>query len=300
MNKIDLGLITSLLNTKNIEKISLSPKNQDQEPLTFYRSSSISANYADDFGYQWNELTGDYRYTSNRHFAQFLRLGLPLKEFKNKLVLDAGCGMGRLVDFYIESAKLVVGVELSDAILSASRNLLRYKNFVPLQSTIDNLPCKSNSFDIVYSWGVVHHTVSPQNTLQELWRVVKPGGLLVVWVYPDNPWYRKRSLLNFFLSDKSTHEMSELSNSITNLLHHTSKVYPKAIPILNSSLCCTLKEDRETTKLYLYDGLGPEYHHLLDKDFFSSLNLKDLDKILFGSTLLTSFPGLTVSMHKKN
>ena len=57
----------------------------------------------------------------------------------------------------------------------------------------ENLPFKENEFDAIYSWGVIHHSADTQNCLDEIYRVLKPGGFAKIMVY------HKYSLVGFML-----------------------------------------------------------------------------------------------------
>ena len=126
------------------------------------------------------------------------------------------------------------------------------------------MPLLDNSFDFVYSWGVLHHTQDPAKTLAEMWRVLKPGGTLAIWVYARNPWFLKRSLLVKYYSLLNENQMlyfSEFLTSISHTLQLTSQGY---LDMLKSDLCYTVKNTKEYTNHILYDGLGPGFHYLLD------------------------------------
>lgn len=52
----------------------------------------------------------------------------------------------------------------------------------------ENLPFANNEFDIVYSWGVLHHTPNTERAFQEVYRVLKPGGYLKGMIYHIPSW----------------------------------------------------------------------------------------------------------------
>jgi len=62
---------------------------------------------------------------------------------------------------------------------------------VPVQGDMESLPFQKETFDFVYSYGVLHHLPDPRAGLGELVRVMKPGGLLALYVYED---FQTRSL----------------------------------------------------------------------------------------------------------
>ncbi|MBK9249262.1 MAG: class I SAM-dependent methyltransferase [Ignavibacteria bacterium] len=50
----------------------------------------------------------------------------------------------------------------------------------------ENMPFDDNSFDAVYSFGVIHHTPNIQKTIEETYRILKPGGQAIISVYNRN------------------------------------------------------------------------------------------------------------------
>ena len=238
-------------------------------PFYYLKSLKGLPSYADDFGFQWTQLYDDYRKDRYKHLDQFLRLGVNPELLSGKDCLDVGCGLGRLSEICLGRAKLVFGVDLSAAVLEAAR-LIRSEKFIPVQASADQMPLKDNSFDFVYCWGVLHHTQNPSTTLRELWRVLKPGGTLAIWVYARNPSYLKRSLLAKYFSSLDEHEMLKFANALTALSHTCQLTSSTFLNMLASDLCFSVKNTKEYTRHILYDGLGPMFHYLLDSQWFNN------------------------------
>jgi 2-polyprenyl-3-methyl-5-hydroxy-6-metoxy-1,4-benzoquinol methylase len=139
----------------------------------------------DRFGYEW----AHYAQILPESRAQLQRwLGsTPLASFKDKRVLDVGCGMGRNPYWYLqEGASEVVAADIDQGSLTAARqNLGPFKNArVEELSAYDLDPAKlGGSFDRVTCIGVLHHLVDPPAALQRMWSCVKPGGELILWCY---------------------------------------------------------------------------------------------------------------------
>ena len=104
-----------------------------------------------------------------------------LEDFVGKSVLDCGCGEGQHIDFIAPYAKKVVGVDLNTAELARRRNS-HHGNVEILEGDIATFKYPE-WFDIVYCVGVVHHTDNPDWTFQNLARLCKPGGRLIIWCY---------------------------------------------------------------------------------------------------------------------
>jgi 2-polyprenyl-3-methyl-5-hydroxy-6-metoxy-1,4-benzoquinol methylase len=151
--------------------------------------------YAASFGYQWHQYQKTQLDTDNDKFReqewQFLmKTALRPEDLKGKLVLDVGCGMGRFAEVATRWGARVVGVDLSLAAEVAAKNLAD-RDFVAMQADVFALPFAPESFDVIYSIGVLHHTPDCEAAVKALEKYLKPGGLLVVWLYSGyNKWYR--------------------------------------------------------------------------------------------------------------
>jgi len=113
------------------------------------------------------------------------RIGFDEGQLKDKLVLDAGCGSGRLLAVVRSHGGLAVGLDYTVAIDEAAKNLWPDKNVRLVQGDILKPPFKQDSFDFAFSNGVLHHTPDPPRAFSCVASLVKPGGMVSVWVYPD-------------------------------------------------------------------------------------------------------------------
>jgi len=102
-----------------------------------------------------------------------------------RLILDAGSGLGREVINFAKAASgsLVVGIEFSDCAVNASKNISGIPNAFMLQGDILAMPFKDESFDLVFSEGVLHHTPNPHEAFRRCCKVLKAGGEIAFYVY---------------------------------------------------------------------------------------------------------------------
>lgn len=113
-------------------------------------------------------------------FAEF-------EKWKGKEVLEIGCGIGTdSINFARHGAKLTI-IELSESSLNITKQ--RFQVF-GLQATFIRANAEHLSFyvnkehfDLVYSFGVIHHTPRPQAVIAEIDKVLKPGGELRLMLY---------------------------------------------------------------------------------------------------------------------
>ncbi len=143
---------------------------------------------ASSFGWEWQHFTQE----DERYGEQMLGWIDPVKAefFKDKIVLDGGCGKGRHMQLAAEwGAKDVVGIDLSDAVESAFASTKGSENMHVVQADLCKLPLK-RVFDYAYTIGVIHHLQDPSVGFRSLASKIKPGGYFSVWVYgaENNKW----------------------------------------------------------------------------------------------------------------
>lgn len=118
-----------------------------------------------------------------KEFRHVLKGVLPIGEFEDQVVLDAGCGQGRFSYFaHKYGATTVVAFDLGEQTLLAQKNLKGKENVHIVQASIYNPPFKA-VFDIIFSIGVIHHLPKPEKGFRKLFTLVKEGGKLFIWVY---------------------------------------------------------------------------------------------------------------------
>jgi SAM-dependent methyltransferase len=138
------------------------------------------------FGWEWK----NYVEMHPEYEDQFLDWIWPTRPefFEDKLVLDAGCGIGRHTHYAASyGARDVVAIDLSAAIETAYHNVGDLPNVHVVQADIYHPPFRrpaaGGPFEFVYSIGVLHHLPDPRAGFESLLRFVKPGGSIFGWVY---------------------------------------------------------------------------------------------------------------------
>ena len=128
-----------------------------------------------------------YRYTTQ----PFMQSLIGFDSFPGGRVLEVGCGLGTDLLQFARGGADVVGVDLSSQSLSlADRHFRVYDlpgNF--LRSDAENMPFPDSAFDVVYSFGVLHHVPDTQRAIDECYRVLKPGGRLILMLYNSRSWH---------------------------------------------------------------------------------------------------------------
>lgn len=132
------------------------------------------------FYYEWSHYNGQLG-DEKKIFLEETQIAE--KEWAGKLVLDAGCGMGRFTKVALELGAEVVAIDLSESIIRTKELSKMYDRLHVLQTDLLSLPFQEKIFDIVYSQGVIHHTPQPEKAFFNLAQLLRPGGILTVWVY---------------------------------------------------------------------------------------------------------------------
>ncbi len=107
-----------------------------------------------------------------------------LAELEGTRVLDLGCGFGRHMYVASEAGAEVVGIDLSGGVDLARRNNAQHPRCHVVQGSIFDRPLRDGIFDIVWSFGVLHHLPDPAAGFRAIVGFAKPaGGLVAIWVY---------------------------------------------------------------------------------------------------------------------
>jgi 2-polyprenyl-3-methyl-5-hydroxy-6-metoxy-1,4-benzoquinol methylase len=114
--------------------------------------------------------------------------GMKPNTWKNKWVLDAGCGHGIASMALLKSGANVVGLDITEGV-DQCRAFVEKKKLDPnhrlnlVQASIEHLPFAPEIFDAIYSNGVLHHTPSTKKSFVNLAKLLKKNGLYFVWFY---------------------------------------------------------------------------------------------------------------------
>jgi SAM-dependent methyltransferase len=112
------------------------------------------------------------------HFAEFAR-------WRDRDVLEIGCGVGTDTVRFARAGARVTAVDLTDTAVALTRRHLETEGLdgVVRQADAEDLPFADSSFDLVYSWGVLHHTPDTKRAVREVARVLRPNGEARVMLY---------------------------------------------------------------------------------------------------------------------
>ena len=127
------------------------------------------------------ELVEEHRYKKEWHIPA----AAGFAQSKNLRVLEVGCGLGTDGAQFAKAGAKYTGIDLTEAAVQLAKR--RFELF-DLPGTFrvadaEHLDFPDNSFDIVYSHGVLHHTPDTASAIREIHRVLRPGRKAVVMLY---------------------------------------------------------------------------------------------------------------------
>jgi len=136
----------------------------------------------------------------------------------NKHVLDVGCGTGRWTKYAAKHAATVDAIDPSKAIEAAAILLSKCNNVRLSQASVSGLPFADNSFDFVFSLGVLHHIPDTELAMQQCVAKLKPGGYFLTYLYysfDNRNWLFKGV---FLLSDVLRHFIARFPDALKNIV----------------------------------------------------------------------------------
>ena len=216
----------------------------------------VTDQHLESFGFQWTRFNVAHE---DEDKATFLaKTGVSPDSLRGLSVLDAGCGGGRYTLLCGSAGALVTATDHSRAVDKAAELCRHLPNTRFLQADLKQLPLPENSFDFVFSIGVMHHDASTQAVFQAVARLVRPGGRLSVWLYRRNQWWQE--IINSTLRAVTT----RLPTPVLLPLCHLGAILggtPLINRTLNKIVCFSAHPCYENRVCDTWDWWAPQYQH---------------------------------------
>lgn len=211
---------------------------------------------ADQTFYRWNKSL----HSSRAPFANIFNY----ERYRGSNVLEVGCGMGFMSMNWSKQGARVVAADLNPVAVRQTRhrfNLYDVQGSV-VQMDAEHLPYQDQSFSYCYSWGVIHHTPGIQLAINEMYRLLKPGGEIGLMLY------NRGSLMYRYLVDYVEgflHLEDEFLSSVELASRygdgHLKEGNPHTWPVTHQEVQNTLMAEFENVKIKV---LGTEIGNVLD------------------------------------
>jgi uncharacterized protein YbaR (Trm112 family)/ubiquinone/menaquinone biosynthesis C-methylase UbiE len=252
-------------NNEQIKSGTLFCRNCNQEyPIKKYVPRFVNSDeYADTFSTQRMYVRKhfkDYQKDTSGDIQFLDTTGFDEQNIKSGISLEVGCGYGRFLDVVERMGGKIIGIDLSTHSIELAQDYVGLKDNVHLvQCDLNMMPFIEETFDQVFSIGVLHHTPNTRKSFISLIPFVKKGGGVAIWVYP--PEMKK-------LADKWRVVTTKMPSNILYLLciinqflfswirmlpggWRFSYIIPGAIPKHNNTYWMRVISD--------YDNLSPQY-----------------------------------------
>ena len=135
----------------------------------------------------WNKISPVYDLFENVYNRKVYKgTGIKVAEFidKNDSVLECACGTGAITEEIAKKCRQVLATDFAEGMLKrASKKCRKYANTSFRQEDITDIKCEDESFDKVVAGNVIHLLPEPEKALNELLRVVRPGGKVIIPTY---------------------------------------------------------------------------------------------------------------------
>ena len=147
---------------------------------------------------------------------QYLKAEAEFDRYPNKMVLEIGLGLGTDILQFAKNGARVCGIDLTEGAVKLTQRRFLQEGLDGdfRQADFVNLPYEDNHFDLVYSFGVLHHSPETDRGVAEIFRVLKPGGKAIVMLYHKGFKYYVRKL--FYHGVLKREYLSHSSREIVN------------------------------------------------------------------------------------
>lgn len=237
-------------------------------------------NYTSNFGFQWKKFKKNqidkFNNSGQSKKRFFASTNWENENLDGKNILEMGCGAGRFTQIVLDYTKANIhSVDYSESVEANFENNGPNERLKLFQASVYEMPFEENSFEKVFCFGMLQHTPFPKKTIECLYKVLKPGGELIVDFYPYNGFWTKihsKYILRPFLKNLSNDKLiTWIERNIDwmmlfsrfFILTKTDRFFNRFIPvcdirnIIPESL--SKEETRQWAILDTFDMFSPKY-----------------------------------------
>ena len=199
------------------------------------------------------------------NFAEF-------SKWNGKKVLEIGCGIGTDAVNFAKHGAEYTGIELSDVSLDITRK--RFDLF-GLKGAFYNIDAQDmealskvgTDFDLIYSFGVIHHSPDPQKIIDNCFQLLKPEGTFKIMMYAEHSW--KKIMIDSGLDQYEAQSNCPIAYTYTNSDIHTMLRQFRNVQIQQTHI---FPYKIPEYKQYIY--VKEDWFHHMPEDIFRALEQK--------------------------
>jgi len=165
------------------------------------------------FSRQYFDEIESYRYRMESEIFSFAQFTL----YRDRKVLEVGVGAGTDFIQWVRAGAKAYGIDLTEEAVEHTRKRLALYGLSAEEVRLadgENLPYPDKTFDLVYSYGVIHHTPDPIKAIGEIIRVTKVGGTVKIMLY------NRRSLYAYYRYARYGLSRGRPFRTISDILYH--------------------------------------------------------------------------------
>jgi len=204
------------------------------------------------------------RYKVEPHIKRFANFD----QWKGKKVLEIGCGIGTDAQSFAEAGAIYTGVDLSSESLKIAKQ--RFKtfnlqgNFYKVYDEHISKVLPIESYDLVYSFGVIHHTPHPEILISEIKKYMSNTSVLKIMLYAKNSW--KNIMINAGLDQPEAQFGCPIANTYT---HSDVKKLLNGLEVNSIDQTFIFPYKIEKYKMHEYEK--QDYFKAMSEEMFSAL-----------------------------
>lgn len=199
-------------------------------PMIFYGKDIDSTSPEEIFDFMEQSFRNKAPHLQDKD-APLLSRFIDYSAIMGKALLEIGYGTGWLLSEFLKAGAKVSGIDLSHSHYELSSHRFKDQDIDLRVASAEAIPFSKDSFDVVVSWGVLHHASDDQKCYDEVHRVLKPGGRCFMMLYRKGGvkyYYNKLFKLGILRGGLARHgyNMKKFITSVTDIHYDGSPGAP--------------------------------------------------------------------------
>ena len=209
----------------------------------------------------FNEVS-ERKYKVEPHIIDFANF----KKYNEKEVLEVGCGIGTAAQSFIENGAIYKGIDISEESIKIARQRLDifHLNGTLEINNIEEMIKNNNQYDLIYSFGVLHHTPDIKKAIENIYNMLKDNGEFKLMLYAKNSWK------NYSINDKLDQYEAQ-SNVPIAYTYSNDDIYKLLEKFFNIKIIQTHIFPYKINEYKNYEYVKENYFECMSKELFECL-----------------------------